>query len=196
MSCGSSAVIPRPFIRIAPVLAVGVCVSSTHALTGTISCFGSSAASRICLSLLWKVVLAIPFSSHHALIVFPLSRYSRYISAHASSLTRFFASLILLSSINSHLVQPSPGTFWDFVALYGYCSTFRVICIAVGLVGGYSKTIVEGFYQHFFRTILLPFFRYRDICGIPHSTLLAPVFVLFRSFCSYPNNSNLVYELS
>ncbi len=122
------------------MLAVGVCVSSTHALTGTISCFGSSAASRICLSLLWKVVLAIPFSSHHALIVFPLPRYSRYISVHASSLTRFFASLILFSSINSHLVQPSPGTFWDFVALYGYCSTFRVICIAVGLVGGYRKS--------------------------------------------------------
>ena len=158
MSCGSSAVIPRPFIRIAPVLAVGVCVSSTHALTGTISCFGSSAASRICLSLLWKVVLAIPFSSHHALIVFPLSRYSRYISAHASSLTRFFASLILLSSINSHLVQPSPGTFWDFVALYGYCSTFRVICIAVGLVGGYVYS--ENLYLS--PVMFLEYFRLYD----------------------------------
>ena len=59
--------------------------------------------------------------------------------AHVSSLIRFFASLILLSSINSHLVPPSPGTFWDFVELCGYCNTFQGICIAVGLVGGYER---------------------------------------------------------
>ena len=59
-------------------------------------------------------------------------------SAHASSLIRFLASLILLSSINFHLVPLCPWTCWDFVGLYGHCSSFQVICIAAGLVGGYD----------------------------------------------------------
>ena len=45
ISCGSSAVIPRPVIRIAPSAAtVGIFILPVSAFTGTISCFGSSAA--------------------------------------------------------------------------------------------------------------------------------------------------------
>ncbi len=46
-------------------------------------------SSRTCLDLLRKVVLKIPFSSHHTLIVFPLARDPRYTSAHVSDLSRF-----------------------------------------------------------------------------------------------------------
>lgn len=120
------------------------------------------------------------------MIVFPLPRYSRYISAHVSSLIRFFASLILLSSINSHLVPPSPGTFWDFVELCGYCSTFQGICIAVGLVGGYENMISNKMERSgkkmYFLRLLFPTFEHmkRQYPVLKKAPLLLPLYWLVR----------------
>ena len=125
--------------RMSPASTAAGFLWQIFAFTGTISCFVSRAASRIWFNLLWKVVLAIPFSSHHALIVFPLARNSRYISVHACRRICLFVSLILLSSINSHQVPLCPGIPWDFFVLYGYCTTLDGICTDGGLVGGYNS---------------------------------------------------------